>query len=479
MRVALLSIALMTAALAGCIGADDDPSLEAGAADDLNDTTRTFVPADPGVDFTDAIEQVHDHHLPHLHTAGHGLEQVGHTNFEGFYPPGMQGGWGETDIHDGRDLAALGSVEGELGVTIVDISDPENPEPLSYITSMGAEFDARFTEDGEYLIFGCQVAPPTLAGARTVIGDCQGDASPHLPEQDAGHMTVAYDVSDPANPTLAGAVPTNAAHNVWTVTINGTYYAFTNAAEVIRFDPSQEPGASMEVVAEVPGTHDIYVHEHPVSQDWLLYTGGANNGSLAIYEINDPSDPKQLVDVDGGFSVWHEQTVSDQLIDGRVILVGAGEAFSHTGELGDQPRQKASIVDVTDPEDPQLLSQWELPLSMMLPWANYRYSAHNIDMTPYGQVAMSWYHGGIWVFDVSTQDRQEAPVTLGFFQPHELPAPVAPTWFFQLDPGMVPLVWGGMWTDEGRLVLGDMFTGVYVLEPEWGLLPGADDPMNG
>lgn len=473
MRSIILAFILLAAsALTGCIGALDD-------AEDLDPTNTddqpTFVPPAADTDLTDAIDPNHaDHHLPQLHENSHRLEQVGYTNFAGFYPPDYNGGWGEVDVHDGRDLAAVASVNGKLGVTLVDISDPTSPTPLSYISSTGAEFDARFTDDGDYLVFGCQVSPPTLGGEPMVLGDCAGDTQPHAPNQEASHKTVFYDVSDPENPELAGIVDTNAAHNVFSTTINGTIYAFTNAVEIIEFDPTKPVEEAAEVVANVQGTHDASVHKHPITGDWLLYTGATEDSSLAIYEVNDPTNPQVVVNggVEGAVA-WHEQTVSPTVIDGRVLAIGAGETFSSTGDVGGDERQYASVIDVTDPTSPELLGTWQLPVDMQLPYANYRYSAHNIDITPHGQVAMAWYHGGIWVFDVSTQERQEDPATLGFYQPHELWSPVLPASFFQLDHAMVPVVWGGMWTEEGRLVLGDLYTGLYVLEPEWGLLPGA------
>lgn len=473
MRATYLSLILLTAPLlAGCLGALDD-----GEDLDPTNTTEptTFVPPAAEVDLTDAIDPNHaDHHLPQLHENSHRLEQVGYTNFAGFYPPDYHGGWGEVDVHDERGLAAVASLQGKLGVTLVDVSEPTDPTPVSYISATGAVFDARFSQDGQYLFFGCQVAPPTLGAEPTVLGDCQGDTDPHAPDTEVGHQVVAYDVSDPEAPELVGVVDTNAAHNVYTTTIDGTLYVFTNAVEIITFDPSQPVEGSLEIVANVQGTHDASVAQHPITGDWLLYTGATTDSSLAIYEINDPTNPQVVVDggIEGAVA-WHEQTVSPTVIDGRVLVIGAGETFRSTGDVGGAERQYASVIDVTDPADPKLLGTWELPISTQLPYANYRYSAHNIDITPYGQVAMAWYHAGIWVFDVSTQERQEDPATLGFFQPHEMWSPMLPASFVQLDHMMVPMVWGGMWTEDGHLVLGDMYTGVYVLEPEWGLLPGA------
>ncbi len=477
MRAAWLALLLVAPALVGCIGGTGEDFDETRGEDPTN-ASATLVPPAPDRSFVDAIDPNHaDHHLPQLHENTFGLEQVGHQDFAGFYPPNYQGGWGEVDVHG--DLAAVASVDGPLGITLVDISDPASPEPVSYISSWGGDFDGRFTGDGNYLVFGCQVGTLLGQGAYTT-GDCKGNTEPHAPTDsvspggvDSKNAIVVYDVSDPEEPELVAYNRTQAAHNVYTRTIDDQIYVFTNAVEILAFHPDAPEGERLEHIANVQGTHDVMADTHPITGDWLLYTGSPEDSSMAIYEINDPARPSPVVQSVEGVVGWHEQTVTPTVIDGRVLLFGGGETFASTGDLGGDPRQKISIVDVTDPANATKLSEWMLPISTQLPYANYRYSAHNIDVTPYGQVATSWYHGGIWVFDVSTQERQEEPVTLGFYQPHEMHSPVVPASFVQLDHGMVPLVWGGQFTDEGRLVVGDLYTGVYTLEPEWGLYPTA------
>lgn len=482
MREVLIALLLVGSGMAGCLGQLDDDPLETESDDGATDESSSFVPEAPDHDFTDAMDPNHpDHHLPQLHENSYGLEQVGHQDFMGFYPPHYQGGWGEVDVHG--DLAAVASVDGPLGLTLVDISDPSSPEPLSYITSWGGEFDGRFTDDGNYLVFGCQVGSILGQGAYAA-GDCKGNTGPGDPAErtepigadgvDSKNSVVAYDVSDPENPEQVAYTPTQGAHNVFTATINGTIYVFTDAVEILRFTPEAPEGERLTEVATVQGTHDVAVQKHPVTDNWVLYTGSPEDDSLAIYDLEDPAAPHPLTKTVPGAVAWHEQTPVPTTVDGRALVIGGGETFSSTGDAGDASRQRLSIVDVTDPADPKTLANWTLPISEQLPYANYRYSAHNVDVTPTGQVAASWYHAGIWVFDISTQERQENPVTLGFYQPHETHSPVAPATFAQLDHAMVPLVWGGQWTDEGRLVVGDLYTGVYTLEPEWGLLPGSD-----
>jgi hypothetical protein len=465
MRAAWITALVALAAVAGCIGALDGEEAAPQSTNDTPAEAERFVPPDPGKDFTGAIETDHAHRVPELHTDHHGFELVGHENFQGFYPPQMQGGWGEVDVVG--DLAAVGSVEGPLGATLVDVSDPSNPEPVSYIEATGAVFDARITEDGEYIGLGCQVGA-IVGQHRYAMGDCGGDTSPHAPEMEASNAVSVFDISDPSNPEHVTTADTQGAHNVWTATIDDEIYFFTDAVDILRFDPDT---GTLEDVGNVQGTHDVMVRQHPITEDWLLYTGSPEDSSMAIYNVNDPANPSPVVQSIDGVVGWHEQTVTETVVDGRVLLIGGGETFASTGDLGDASRQTMYVVDVTDPSEPEKLSEWQLPIEDMPPYTQYRYSAHNIHVTPHGQVVTSWYHAGTWVFDLSTQERQEDPVTLGFYQPSEPYAPVVPPTFAQLDHAAVPLVWGPQWTDEGHIVVGDMYTGVYVLEPEWGLLP--------
>ena len=109
-----------------------------------------------------------------------------------------------------------------------------------------------------------------------------------------------------------------------------------------------------------------------------------------------------------------------------------------------------------------------------MPWASYLYSVHEMAATPTGQISIAWYHAGAWVIDVSTQTRQGGPVTLAAFPPHEELAAFPPAMFVQVPLPYVPFVWSAGWDSRGYLVVPDMHTGLYVLEPSWGLHPAVD-----
>lgn len=465
----LIALMTLTVGLAGCIGDEADGG-DTGQAGPADPSERTFVPEPPSQEIMDQLPVMHaDHQNPESHTQAVGLEVEGHTDMTSVHPTTVQGGWTEVDLHG--DLAAVASYYGDAGVTLVDVSDPSGPEPVSLIPSAGRDYDARFSQDGRYLFFGCQASEQTQA-PQAALGDCTTTTGPDGAQGSQGFTSgvMAYNVSDPEAPTFVGGLEGVATHNLWTETIDGTIHIFTNAVEILAFDPAADQ--PMEQVAQVPGGHDAFVHEHPVTGDILLYTTGGDGSSFAVYNVTDPTDPQVLVETGPDVVGWHKQVASDTLVDGRALLVVGGEVFAdQAGTLDGTQPPMISVLDVTDPAQPETLSQWTLPVSDLPPWTHYRFSPHNIDISPYGQVYVAWNHGGAWVFDVSTQQRQAEPVTLGFYQPHESPPPLVPTLNPTGDPS-IPRVWGGMFDHRGYLVVPDMYTGVYVLEPAWGLFPG-------
>jgi hypothetical protein len=450
---------VLIVALAGCLGA---PAPQPVAPAGTEQVFAPFSPMVPDFDFASVVDPDHAAHaLPDLHTAGHGLDVVGHVAIQPSLPPGVRGSITSIDIWD--HYAVVSGMEGGLGFAVVDIADPAAPEVVSWWPTAADGWTARFNEDGTMIFYGCQILGPlTIQGGGTLVGDCTDPHSLHPSTAPMG--IVAVDVSDKAQPKFVDFLPTSASHNLQTARIGGVDYVFTNGVNVLAFD--RAAGKLIEVT-KLPGRHDATVQRSPITGDWLLFTG---TDELAIYNVNDPAKPEVVFEggIEGAVG-WHEQTPIPGLIQGRWLLALAGESFSSTSGVPD----KVSIADITDPANPQLLGQWQPPFQSQLPWVSYWFSAHEIAATPTGQIAVGWYHGGVWVIDVSTPERMAAPATLAAFQPHDL-LNVLPSTFEQTAIPVVPFVWGAGWDARGYLVVPDMHTGVYVLEPEWGLHPALD-----
>jgi hypothetical protein len=459
-RILALTV-LAALALAGCI--TPQTPVDPLAAGEGAGAFAPLVPAVPDFDFSTVVDPDHaNHQLPALHTGGHGLSLVGHAAIQSILPPTVSGSITQIDVWE--NYAVVSGMEGGMAFAIVDITDPAAPQAVSWWPSTANGWTARFSSDGQYVFYGCQMLGAPYASLALVKGTCEDAESVHVPGNPPAGI-VAIDVSDKASPKFVSFLAAGGSHNIFVETISGVDTIFTASTAIIQLD--RETGEMVQV-AEVPGVHDATVAKHPVTGDWLLFTG---TGELSIYNVNDPTAPELVFEGQGdeGWVAWHEQTLVPGLVDGRVILVGGGESFVSTGGVPDI----VSFLDVTDPANPTLLSQWKPPFESAIPWASYLYSVHEIAATPTGQVAISWYHAGVWVVDVSTQERQAEPAVLAAYLPANV-LNVTPATFEQTAVPYVPFVWGAGWDARGYLVVPDMHTGVYVLEPEWGLHPALD-----
>jgi hypothetical protein len=461
MRSLAVLLLLSSLAAAGCLsGGEGD-----GAGGPPAGGFAAVVPPEPDFDFSSVIEPDHaGHSVPALHQGGHGLSLVGHTGIGELLPLTTRGSITAIDLWE--DYAVVSGMEGGLAFAIVDLTDPAHPQAVGWAPSAADGWTARFSDDGNYVFYGCQMLTGLGYAPSNVIGTCEDPDAPHLPTENPAGVSV-WDVSDKADPKFVTFTAVGGSHNIFVAGIDGVDYVFTSSTAILEFDRETQ---SLELLTTLPGTHDVTVAQHPVTGDWLLFTG---TGELAIYNVNDPAEPQIVFEGTGseGWTGWHDQVLVPGVVDGKVLLLLSGESFAGTG--GEALPDIVSVVDLTNPLEPKLLSQWQPPFAPVVPWASYLYSVHEMAATPTGQVAIAWYHAGVWVIDVSTQARAGGPVTLAVYQPHE-EMDVVPSTFVQTPLPYVPMVWGAGWSREGHLVVPDMHTGVYVLEPAWGLHPALD-----
>lgn len=456
----ILASTLLLALLAGCVSPQDSDG--SGADEDaLGHWSIYETPKLPDYDFSDAIEVVHAHDVRELHTDHHGLELIGHNDLlEGLDLHVYSGGF--LEVHLRGDLAVVASLTGMRAFTLVDISDLTDPQVLSHFYSGNDNWDVRISEDARYVFVGCQGSGLYTS---TPVGACtDDDGIPSLNDENQGIVTV--DIQDPTNPQAVCWTPSASNHNLYTATLddNTTVVANDNTQIFVLKDDG-----CLEQVAGVPGVHDVRIAKHPITQEWLLYTG--TNG-MTIYNIDDPSDPYIAGELDtaghSGATGWHEQAPAPVTFGDIHITMGGGERFS--GEPG-----VVSVINTTDPESPEVMGTWRLPVDAPMDdetfWGqqSYKFSEHNMWVNQWGQVCIGHYHAGVWVIDISTPQRMKEPVTLGFYQPHEF----VPGTVSTIHPagGVMtssPYVWGCQWTDDGRHVaIPDMHSGLYILEGQW------------
>lgn len=475
---ALPLVLLIALSFAGCLAGNDggDDGGDAGPSD-IPSVTSTRIP-DPGMEDEFATVIIGDHgapemhHIRSLHTGlEYGLELVGWDPLTDKMPPGAVGtGWGAAGLW--HQYACVAQFAGTGAIAIVDISDPANPTVVSQVDDPLVNGDCQFTEDGKYLLAGAYLGPgpnPAIGEVQLCDRGCPG----------GGGINV-WDVSNKAAPEHILYTDTGEYHTLQLHTdpdTNQTFVIQAYSGHIYRFDP--EGPLLLEVNTTVPMEHDMWIATHPITGQVLLYTGSGDG--FVVYDFDDPADAKVIgewvpesdalasQETRGGCCGWHRQASVDQLIDGKAILVVAGEACSAGYTL------PYYMIDISDPTAPVALSQWEIPGKPVSTDAE-----HLCEMSPHefavhdGYVITGNYHAGVWLFDIGSPERLMDPVTLGYYVPAI--EPVAES----LDPLAAqdltfpwnPFVWGAFFDERGYILAGDFSSGVYILD-----YPGLRQPV--
>jgi hypothetical protein len=163
----------------------------------------------------------------------------------------------------------------------------------------------------------------------------------------------------------------------------------------------------------------MFVMQDPIDNRTLMYTASWDAG-LHIVDISNPANPVQV-------GAWNDypdghtgnlHTVATEWIGERRITVGAVEVgFQVVGGVPYYTDAEASVVYVWDSTDAaaiRLLGTWTNPWGYT-PGASSAnaYSTHNLQLEQ-GRVYLAHYGLGIWVLDVSTPERQAAPMEVAF-----------------------------------------------------------------
>lgn len=460
-RLAALAL-ITTLVLAGCVRpADLGPAATDGAGL-ARDLVGERLPP-PDVDLSTAIVSDHGapymHAIPDLHEGSYRMELVGYNPLSrvdgGDHPLMANSAWGAITIHNRTACVShFAGTGGFGGATLVDITDPANPTVISSIVDLMLGARCMFTEDGKFLLLASY-----------------GGASPGVPlpaplGNAGGYGIAIYDVSDPANPQFltydtqggsSAATATNSMyHNVWTSNINGSNYIFqTYTGNILKLS---EDGTSLEIVSQLEySNHDYWVGKHPVTGEWLAVTG-AGDGT-AVFNVDDPAVPvlRGVWEANGSYVGWHRQFPLLDTVDGRALLVVAGE------ECGNGKSLPYTVLDWTDPENLVELGHWQIPGNPAITEPGQLCSMNSHEFSTYkGYVASGNYHAGVWVFDVGSSERAMEPVTIGYYLPSEDPRAHGGT---RNTPfAWSPDVWGAYFDDRGYVIAADWYTGFYVLK---------------
>lgn len=456
-----LLLAVIALVAAGCVSPASQ--VEGADATDLDALEATRLSA-PTEDLSTAIVSDHGapylHALPQRHSGAYGMELVGYDPLSGpeVHPLAANSGHGAITISGHiACVSGFAGSGGAGGAILVDFEDPTDPKVLSSIPTSSIQARCQFTDDGKYLMLASYggVTPGTPLPA---------------PLNDALTWGISfYDVSDPTDPKFlfldangvepgdTGAVGGGPYHNVDSETVDGTTYVFqTYYCNVLKL---KEDLSGLEIVGKLEHcNHDFWTGTHPITGMRMLVTGTSNSGT-AFIDITDPAAPVTVgvYETEDDFEGWHRQWPLAELVDGKALIVVAGE------QCGNGKSLPYNVLDWSDPAAPVQMGSWIIPGAPEIKEPGQLCSMNSHEFNTYkGYVASGNYHAGVWLFDVGTPTRAAEPVTIGYYLPDQDPREHGGT---RNTPfAWSPDVWGAYFDDRGYVIAADWSTGFYVLK---------------
>lgn len=202
----------------------------------------------------------------------------------------------------------------DLGLIIVDVKDPANPEGVGATRGRSAALNVFVADD---LAF-------------------------------AGQSIV--DISDSASPVDMGSFRRRS--NIRDVVVAGNL-AYLADGRMLRIVNISDPSAPVEVGSfALPGT----------STGFDLFVDGGRayltSGALHIFDISDPSNPKQLSALGSAGGLDFDVDVSRDL---AIVAQRGGDADYRLGSTGAGARGGLIFVDVSDPAEPKIVGAFRMP----------------------------------------------------------------------------------------------------------------------
>ena len=423
---------------------------------------------------------------------------------------------GEMDVKAG--LAAVTVTFPESGVLFFDVSDPADPELLSWYRGSKCEALVTDVNCGAFVDLSHDATTAFLSSQALTL--LPGE----LPDKGVRLLSTpgveVIDVRQPRSPRLAevhpvvslGGVHTSRSHVVPAgSTEDGPRapgeYVFSVAnglgLEITRLDhtgggPRLRPVARLSI----DDVHDTFIQDDPLTGRTYLYVAAGFESGAYVYDVTDPARSRLLAEWDPTPHCtrdWYAHTIDVAVRDGRRSLTLDAESL----DLGNQPAAEQRrgcgrvsgngdqpgplwIVDATDlsklgpAEDDGNDAVEQLRLAseaaLVATWTNpagraggdLRFSPHNQQVVD-DRIYLSHYHGGLYVLDASAAFRGERqrPRELGFVVPSGAETRPADTSLVQpligsfsdLPPDR-PMIWDAVFY-EGYVLAADMRGGFY------------------
>lgn len=207
-----------------------------------------------------------------------------------------------------------------------------------------------------------------------------GDWAAHCP---TGGVHVV-DITDPANPVRAGF-------------LNSKGFGYvTEGVQALHIETSEFVG-------------DILV----ISNEWCRFSGSPSNmpGGITIWDITEPTEPKQLVHGFGDFDVHGDRANESH----SAIAWDAGDGKAYAALIDNEELEDVDLFDITDPRNPVLLAETRLP-GVNVDGYGQNKTSHDLDVLQFPDgswhlMVSDWDAG--WI-DVDVTDPAN-PVVVGDF----------------------------------------------------------------
>lgn len=240
---------------------------------------------------------------------GVNITQLSHVDYNALHNTALNDVWGYVD-EDGNEYALVGA---ERGVSVVDVTDPQNPNEIFWLPGSNSVWrDLKVNGDYAY------ITTEGNDGLQII------DLSP-LP---GGAITSTTNYYGPSGDEWISA------HNLY-IDENGYGYIFGSSRDeggVIILDLFTDPMNPIEVGS----FEDWYVHDGYVEND-IMYLAHVYEGFFSIVDISDKSDPILLGTKETPSSFAHNIWLSD---DGNYVFT--------TDEVTDA---YITAYDISDPNN--------------------------------------------------------------------------------------------------------------------------------
>ena len=371
-----------------------------------------------------------------------------------------------------RPYAYVGRTEGEKGLDIIDLHDPENAkriyswriEDQDLHLGMGGMDVKHFKWKGRYYVvqslqFG-QGGPNPDLGA--VVLDVTGLPDPstvkevgriHEPDYPGGfHNIFIYKHSNDAVLLFT--------------TLSGPHAHVYDLGRVVEGDISNALVAKVPVPdagSETRTYHDFYAGFHPDSAEDRFYGGGT--GGYYVYNITDLEQPELLVSLTGIQGVRYGHTFTPTP-DGRYVIAETEYQYAPLRIFDLKPGLDGEVETISKP-----IGAWT---------ADWRNLVHNHEVRwPY--VFVSGYLDGLQVFSIMDPAN---PVTVAYYDTYTGPPNTDSDAVFNGAFGV------DVRNEDGLIVVSDMTTGFWAFKmvgfagwkgSDWGMpnISSAQDWENG